>query len=77
MATKRAKTVLDPQHRADMIEQLASDFIDAEMDDGARETLYEYIVVGCKGLRDYSDDELIEEYVEAYGKRALNKLRKG
>lgn len=59
--------MITPEQRKAMIERLAEDFVDAEMDGSARESLYEFMVNGCKGLNDYTDEELLSEYREAYG----------
>ncbi len=53
---------LSKKRRAAMIERLAHDYVDAEMDDSPRATLYDFIVNGTKGLKDLTDEELIEEY---------------
>lgn len=49
-----------------MISQLADDMVEADLDDGARDALLEYIVNGCKGLAEMTDEELQAEFDAAY-----------
>lgn len=65
MPTK-IKLPLSAEKRKEMIERLAVDYAEAEMDDSPREYLCDVIINGCKGLNDLTDQELADEYDDAY-----------
>lgn len=57
---------ITPKQRERMISRLSRDILDEMMDD-ARANMLEYILHGAQGLEDCTDEELLEEYVAAYG----------
>lgn len=63
----RIELPITKEQREKIIQQLAFDYVDAAMDDGPRQTLYDLFVDGGKGLNEYSDAALVEEYNDAYG----------